>query len=120
MSVPGKNDVGVEGERRKAERYRSVDSLHMVLVCEGRHYDCYLEDISLEGLGLRVEAEIPLGGVMILRHPVAGDFRLKPLWVEAKRLGARFHDAGPKLEHTLRCIQLVLDAPDPPSSDSDR
>ena len=121
MPEPGKNDAAADGDRRKAERYRPVGSLHMVLTCEGRDYHCSLENISLDGLSLRVEGEVPVAAVMILRHPVAGEFRLKPVWAEAKRLGARFQDAGPKLEHTLRCIQLVLDAQGtrPLSSDAD-
>ena len=108
----GRNAGAGNGDRRKAERYRPLDSLHMTLICEGRDYDCCLEDISLDGLRLRLGAEVPIGENMVLRHPVAGEFRMKRVWVEAKRLGARFQDAGPKLEHTLRCIQLVLDARD--------
>lgn len=108
--VPQYDELAAAGSRRQSARFRLADAPVMTLVSDGRRLSCRLVDISLGGVGLRVEAELSACGDLVLEHPVAGAFPLRRVWLVADRLGACFQSDEPKLEHTLRCIQLVLNA----------
>ncbi len=74
----------------------------------GKIYTCFIEDISLSGLKLRFEGEVPEGKVIAIDHPVAGTLCGRCAWRDGNYIGMELQLPSSDLERALRCICLVL------------
>lgn len=97
-----------EDERRRHTRIAVKKQLPMTATSGGKIYTCYVEDISLGGLKLRFEDEVPQGKVIALDHPVAGTLCGRCAWRDGNFVGVELQVPGGDLERVLRCICLVL------------
>ena len=95
-------------ERRRAARFPVSDPGQAALTAGGRRHPCRIADISLGGLRLEVTAPLAPGAELILDHPEAGLFLGRCAWQADSGLGFQFTPVCPDLEHTLRCVNLVL------------
>ena len=80
----------------------------MTATAGGKIYTCFIEDISMGGLKLRFEDEVPEGNVIALDHPVAGTLCGRCAWRKDKYVGMELQVSSSDLERVLRCICLVL------------
>lgn len=80
----------------------------MTATAGGKIFTCFIEDISMGGLKLRFEDEVPDGNVIALDHPVAGTLCGRCAWRKDNFVGMELQVPSSDLERVLRCICLVL------------
>lgn len=95
-------------ERRKSRRYAAPDRSPITATAGGKVYNCYVEDISLDGIKLRFQDDMPQSRVIALDHPVAGTLCGSCVWRQPGELGVELQLPKAGLERVLRCICLVL------------
>jgi len=97
-----------EDSRRRHNRIAVAKEVPLTATSGGKIYSCYIEDISLGGLKLRFEDEVPEGKVIAIDHPVAGTLCGRCAWRDGKYIGMELQVPSSDLERVLRCICLVL------------
>ncbi len=97
-----------EDERRQHNRVAVSKQSPLTATAGGKIFTCYIEDISLGGLKLRFEGEVPEGKVIALDHPVAGTLCGRCAWRDGNYVGMELQVPSSDLERVLRCICLVL------------
>ncbi len=97
-----------ESGRRRHNRIAVSKQVPLTATAGGKIYNCYIEDISLGGLKLRFEGEVPEGKVIAIDHPVAGTLCGRCAWREGDYVGMELQIPSSDLERVLRCICLVL------------
>ena len=108
MATAQAKDASAGSERRKSRRHPTAEHAPVTVTSGGKVYTCYVEDISLNGIRLRFQDDVPDSNVIALDHPVAGTLCGSCVWRKPGELGVElvFPKAG--LERALRCICLVL------------
>ena len=97
-----------EDSRRRHNRIAVSKQVPLTATAGGKIFTCYIEDISLGGLKLRFEGEVPESKVIAIDHPVAGTLCGRCAWREGKFVGMELQVPSSDLERVLRCICLVL------------
>lgn len=95
-------------DRRQWERYPPDGQTSVTLAAGGRVFDCELLDLSLGGARLRVTADLPEEGDVVLQHRVAGLFSAAPAWRRGDELGLQFSTRVQDREHALQCAAVLL------------
>ena len=106
----GQPDREVAGgeERRKSTRYQLEEQQPITATSGGRLYTCQILDVSMDGVRLRFERDIPKGNVVALEHPSAGTLCGVCVWRDADTMGVELQLPKRELERLLKCICLVL------------
>ena len=109
MSVgrPDREAAGGE-DRRKTKRYLLDEQPPITATSGGRLYSCRILDVSMDGVRLHFEGEIPKGNVVALEHPAAGTLCGICVWRDAASMGVELELPKRELERLLKCICLVL------------
>ena len=98
----------LEADGRRHNRIAVSKQLPLTAIAGGKSFTCYIEDISLGGLKLRFEGEVPDSKVIAIDHPVAGTLCGRCAWREGDYMGMELQVPSSDLERVLRCICLVL------------
>jgi hypothetical protein len=106
-SQPDRAAAGGE-ERRKTTRYQLDAQQPITATSGGRLYTCRILDVSMDGIRLRFEHDIPKGNVVALEHPAAGTLCGVCVWRDADSMGIELQFPKRELERLLKCICLVL------------
>ena len=104
---PDREVAGGE-ERRKSKRYLLDEQQPITATSGGRLYTCRILDVSMDGVRLRFEREIPKGNVVALEHPSAGTLCGVCVWRNEDTMGVELQLPKRELERLLKCICLVL------------
>jgi hypothetical protein len=104
---PDRTDTG-DDERRKSKRYLVEDQPPITATAGGRLYTCRILDVSMDGVRLRFEGQIPDGKVIALDHPTAGTLCGVCVWRDTDTMGVELQLPKRELERLLKCICLVL------------
>lgn len=109
MSASQPNRVATEGEdRRKTKRYPLDEQQPITATSGGRHYTCRILDVSIDGVRLHFDRDIPAGNVVALEHPAAGTLCGVCVWRDSNSMGVELQFPKRELERLLKCICLVL------------
>ncbi len=100
--VPG------DDERRKSKRYLAEDQPPITATSGGKLYTCRILDVSMDGVRLRFDGQMPRGNVIALEHPTAGTLCGVCVWSDAGSMGVELQLPRRELERLLKCICLVL------------
>lgn len=95
-------------DRRKWDRYLPDGQTSVTLAAGGRAFDCELLDLSLGGARLRMDADLPDDGDVVLQHRVAGLFLASRTWSRGNEIGIRFRVPAQTREHALQCATVLL------------
>ena len=95
-------------DARRHNRIAVTKQAPLTATSGGKIYKCFIEDISLSGLKLRFEDEVPEGKVIAIDHPVAGTLCGHCAWRKDSYIGMELQIPSSDLERVLRCICLVL------------
>ncbi len=101
-------EVVEDDDRRKNKRYLLDESPPITATSGGRLYSCRILDVSMDGVRLRFEHDIPKGNVVALEHPSAGTLCGVCVWRDADSMGVELQLPRRELERLLKCICLVL------------
>ncbi len=101
-------EVAGDEERRKSKRYMLDEQPPITATSGGRLYSCRILDVSLDGVRLRFERDIPKGNVVALEHPSAGTLCGVCVWRDEDTMGVELQLPQRELERLLKCICLVL------------
>ena len=104
---PDRAVVG-DDDRRKSKRYLLDEQQSITATAGGRLYTCQILDVSMDGIRLRFEREIPKGNVIALEHPAAGTLCGMCVWRDSDTMGVELQLPRRELERLLKCICLVL------------
>ena len=116
MAPKPKAEAAADADRRHTQRFQVEDLNRLTLLAGGRSYQCEVEDISRGGVCLSLDDVAPLASEVVLEHAGAGHFRGRRIWSQGNRIGVSFNETGSDLNHTLRCIQMLMsDKKDRPS-----
>ncbi len=103
------NRAAAEGEeRRKTTRYQLDAQEPITATSGGRLYTCRILDVSMDGVRLQFERDVPKGNVIALEHPAAGTLCGVCVWRDAASMGVELELPKRELERLLKCICLVL------------
>ena len=95
-------------DRSKSKRYLLDEQPPITATFEGRLYTCRILDVSMDGIRLRFEGDIPKGNVVALEHPTAGTLSGVCVWRDEDSMGVELQLPKRELERVLKCICLVL------------
>lgn len=95
-------------DRRQWERYPPDGQTSVTLASGGQAFACELLDLSLGGARLRIAADLPEDGDVVLQHRVAGLFFASPAWRREDQIGLRFLSPVQSREHALQCAAVLL------------
>jgi hypothetical protein len=95
-------------DRRKSKRYLLDEQQPITATSGGRLYACRILDVSMDGVRLHFERDIPQGNVVALEHPIAGTLCGVCVWRDADSMGVELQLPKRELERLLKCICLVL------------
>ncbi len=106
----GQPDREVAGgeDRRKSKRYLLDEQASITATSGGRLYSCQILDVSIDGVRLQFDRDIPKGNVVALEHPAAGTLCGVCVWRDADSMGVELQLPKRELERLLKCICLVL------------
>lgn len=104
---PNREVAGGE-DRRKTKRYHLDEQQPITATAGGRLYTCKILDVSMDGVRLHFEHDIPKGNVIALEHPAAGTLCGVCVWRDADSMGVELQLPKRELERLLKCICLVL------------
>ena len=109
MSASQPNHVATGGEdRRKTKRYQLDEQQPITATSGGRLYTCRILDVSMDGVRLHFERDIPEGNVVALEHPAAGTLCGVCVWRDSDSMGVELQFPKRELERLLKCICMVL------------
>ncbi len=100
--------VTEEDDRRKSKRYLLDEQPPITATSGGRLYTCRILDVSMDGVRLQFDRQIPKGNVIALEHPAAGTLCGVCAWRDADTMGVELQLPRRELERLLKCICLVL------------
>jgi hypothetical protein len=103
----GREVAGGE-DRRKNKRYLLDEQSPITATSGGRLYTCQILDVSMDGVRLRFDRDIPQGNVVALEHPSAGTLCGVCVWRDKDSMGVELQLPKRELERLLKCICLVL------------
>ncbi len=101
-------EVVEDDDRRKSKRYLLDNAQPITATSGGRLYSCRILDVSMDGVRLRFDRDIPKGNVVALEHPSAGTLCGVCVWRDADSMGVELQLPKRELERLLKCICLVL------------
>lgn len=106
----GQPDRQVAGDDdwRKSKRYLLDEQQQITATSGGRLYTCRILDVSMDGVRLCFERDMPKGNVVALEHPSAGTLCGVCVWRDADTMGVELQLPKRELERLLKCICLVL------------
>ncbi len=108
MVMPRTDGNASQADRRQWERYPPDGQTSVTLASGGRAFPCELLDLSLGGARLKLAADLPEDGDVVLQHHVAGLFFASPAWRRAGEIGLRFRSPVQSREHALQCAAVLL------------
>ncbi len=97
-----------EDDRHKSKRYQLDEQPPITATSGGRLYSCRILDVSMDGIRLQFDRQIPMGNVVALEHPSAGTLCGVCVWRDSKTMGVELQLPKRELERLLKCICLVL------------
>ncbi len=80
----------------------------LAVTAAGQTVEAKIEDISIHGLKLSLSRHLPPVEDLTIEHRTAGTFAVRRAWGGGTTAGVQFQVTGTQLEHTLRCVRLVL------------
>ncbi len=95
-------------DRRNSKRYLVEDQPPITATSGGRLYTCRILDVSMDGIRLRFDTQMPSGKVIALDHPSAGTLCGICVWRDSATMGVELQLPQRELERLLKCICLVL------------
>ena len=101
-------EIVEDDDRRQSKRYLLDEAPTITATSGGRLFSCRILDVSVDGVRLRFENEIPKGNVIALEHPAAGTLCGVCVWRDDDSMGVELQLPRRELERLLKCICLVL------------
>lgn len=92
-------------ERRRSLRFVLPRQEDITLVVDGRPYKGKLEDVSIGGAKLRMEAEVPVSENVRLEHASAGTIEKVRMWHRGETIGIAFELTDPALHLISLCLR---------------
>ena len=109
MSAGQSGRLAADGDdRRKSKRYQLEEQPPITATSGGRLYTCRILDVSMDGVRLQFDRQIPTGNVVALEHPSAGTLCGVCAWRDSDTMGVELQLPRRELERLLKCICLVL------------
>ncbi len=87
-----------DDDRRKNKRYLLDEAPPITATSGGRLYSCRILDVSMDGVRLRFEHDIPKGNVVALEHPAAGTLCGVCVWRDSDSMGVELQLPRRELE----------------------
>jgi PilZ domain len=92
-------------ERRRSLRFVLPRQEDITLVVDGQPYRGKLEDVSIGGAKLRMEAEVPASEDVRLEHAAAGTIENVRIWRRGETVGIAFELTDPALQLISLCLR---------------
>ncbi len=109
MSAGQSDRLVADGDdRRKSKRYLLDEQPPITATAGGRLYTCRILDVSMDGVRLQFDRQMPKGNVVALEHPSAGTLCGVCVWRDSDIMGVELQLPSRELERLLKCICLVL------------
>lgn len=108
MAAARRDENRAETERRWNTRLPVDGTTELTLRVGDQSFVCRLEDISLGGARLRLDAGATVGSRVELHHASVGRLTGRIAWRSDTALGIAFDLPERELERALQCILLTL------------
>ena len=98
-------------DRRQERRYEMPTGVVLKVITGDQFLTSRIEDISLGGACVRLNAPLDGDQEIELAHPRIGRIRGECVWQENNRIGYRFEKGPTSLELFAHCMKLLVPAP---------
>ena len=112
MTAAKRLDPPSAGERRHWPRYAVERETAVTLTADGQRFDARVEDISLGGIRLRLNAAPPRNIELRVEHPGIGSFYGTRRWRGDDAIGLTFDFSPRALNLVLHCLGIARTADD--------